>query len=149
MILGTSKTFASGTENLFFKNRIIAADFLITEIKPANIILSGANPSQYYNEPEDMKNALIQKGIDREFILDHSGDNTRASILNYKDEFQNQPLIIITQKFHAYRTILICRELNIEAEVYPAEEVSVDITNKPVIREVFARVKALIDFYLL
>lgn len=148
LILGTSKTFASGSENLFYKNRIKAGVELIKKIEPERVILSGSHPSDYYNEPLDMRNSLFENGLDTSnYILDGKGNDTFSSIKNYKDRFGEEKLIIITQKFHAYRTLLICRKFKVNAKVYPAEDVSVDITNKPVIREVFARIDALFNFY--
>lgn len=149
MVLGTSKKFASGSENLYFKNRMLAVQKLMEISSPKEIILSGSNPSIYYNEPKDMKFALSELGVDStHFLIDAEGNNTFESLLNYSRKFQNDSLVIITQTFHAYRTLLICKQLKIKALVYPAEEVSADITNKPLIREAFARVKALWEFYL-
>ncbi len=149
MVLGTSKKFASGSENLYYKNRMMAVKDLIEKSNPKNLILSGSNPSVYYNEPRDMKMSLAELGIDTiNFIIDTHGDNTFESLKNYSRKYQKDSLIIITQTFHAYRTLLICKQLKINAMVYPAEEVSADITNKPLVREVFARVKALWEFYL-
>lgn len=149
MILGTSKKFASGSENLYYKNRILAAKELMELSNPKRLILSGSNSSVYYNEPRDMKLSLFEMGIDSsQFLIDAEGNNTFESLKNYSQNYYGDSLIIITQVFHAYRTILICKQLKINAMVYPAEEVSADITNKPLIREVFARVKALWEFYL-
>ncbi|MEQ9313487.1 MAG: ElyC/SanA/YdcF family protein [Cytophagales bacterium] len=149
MVLGTSKKFASGSENLYYKNRMMAVKDLMKKSSPKFIILSGSNPSVYYNEPRDMKLSLSELGIDSlNFIIDSHGDNTFESLKNYSQNYEKDSLIIITQTFHAYRTLLICKQLNINAMVYPAEEVSADITNKPLVREVFARVKALWEFYL-
>lgn len=149
LVLGTSKRFASGGENLFYKNRIVAAKNVIDSMDPGKIILSGSHPSDYYNEPLDMQRSLEELGFEAsKFILDEAGENTFASLQNYAEKYRSDSLIIITQKFHAYRCILISKQLGINAVVYPAGAVSVDITNKPAIREVFARVYALWNIYL-
>jgi SanA protein len=149
IVLGTSKKFASGSENLFYKNRMLATKRLLEKSNPSRIILSGSNPSVYYNEPMDMQSSLIDLGFEEStFEIDSHGNNTFESIQNYHHKYANDSLIIITQKFHAYRTLLICKQFGIKALVFPAEAVSADITNKPLVREVFARTKALWDFYL-
>jgi SanA protein len=126
-----------------------AVSVLVKKRPHTTIILSGAKQSSYYNEPKDMYRALKQAEINSAHILlDSSGNNTFESINNFVKLGLGDSLIIVTQKFHAYRAILICRYLNIESKVYEAEAVSVDVTNRPVLREVLARFAAFFQFYL-
>jgi SanA protein len=149
IVLGTSKHFASGGENLFYKNRIAAAKQVLDSLNPKHTILSGSHASEYYNEPQDMQLSLEELGFSpSDFILDENGENTYASLRNYAERYNGDSVIIVTQKFHAYRCIVISKDLGIKAVVYPAEAVSVDITNKPAIREVFARAYALWNIYI-
>lgn len=63
LLLGTSKFLRNGKLNQYFENRISATMQLYKAGKVKNIVISGDNSKKDYNEPEDMKNELIKRGI--------------------------------------------------------------------------------------
>src|ERR1700690_305276 len=63
LLLGTSK-FVNKHVNPFYSYRIQAAAALIKDHKIKYLIISGDNGSKYYNEPERMREDLVNDGID-------------------------------------------------------------------------------------
>ena len=61
LVLGTSHKLINGGDNPFFHNRIDMAAHLYKMGKINHFILSGDNRSKFYNEPLEMKKALIKK----------------------------------------------------------------------------------------
>lgn len=149
LVLGTSKSTRYGNDNLFFKDRIKAAADLYHGGKVKHIIVSGDNRTAYYNEPQDMLEALVSLDVPTEDVtLDYVGLRTLDSIVRCKKIFDQNNIIIVTQKFHAYRAIFIANHYNIESQVYAANYESHAFASL-LIREIVARSLAVIDLYLL
>jgi SanA protein len=150
LVLGTSKRLLSGAPNPFFNERIAAAASLYREGKVSHFLLSGDNRTRYYNEPEEMRKALINQGIPGEMItLDYAGLRTLDSIVRSKEIFGQNKIIIVTQPFHCYRALFISRYFNIDAVAFLIEGNSIDSSLKTEVREWLARSKAILDLYVL
>ena len=149
LLLGTSKHLRNGSKNEFFYNRIDATVELFSRNKIKYIIISGDNSTQYYNEPIDMKNELIRRGIPSDKIfLDYAGFRTFDSVIRAKEIFGQTTFIIISQKFHNERAVYIARRNGIEAFGFNAKDVDAYKGFKTKIREYFARDKVFIDILL-
>jgi SanA protein len=150
LLLGTSKNLSNGRNNLYFSNRIQAAVELYKAGKTDYFIISGDNSRKNYNEPQDMKEALIGYGVPENIIfLDFAGFRTFDSVVRCKEIFGQQQITIISQKFHTARAVFIARQYNIEAIGFNAADVNQYAGIKTNIREVFARVKLFIDLFLI
>jgi SanA protein len=150
LVLGTSNKLRNGSTNPFFENRIKAAAELFHEGKVSHFILSGDNRSIYYNEPMDMKKALIVLGVpDSAITLDYAGLRTLDSIVRSKEIFGQNKITIITQPFHSYRALFISNFYDIEAVALVAQEPNNDAAFNIYVREYFARTKAVLDLYIL
>ena len=68
VVLGTSKFYAKGTPNLYYKYRLEAAVQLINKGKAKKLLVSGDNKTPYYNEPKVMLNDLYNMGIPKNII---------------------------------------------------------------------------------
>jgi len=146
LLLGTSKFLKSGKPNEFFFNRIDAAVRLYNENKIKYIIISGDNSHKSYNEPRDMKNELIKRGIPDTCIhLDYAGFRTLDSVVRAKEIFGQSSFIVISQKFHNERAVFIARKKGIKAYGYNAKDVSAYKGFKTKVRELIARDKAMLD----
>lgn len=149
LVLGTSKRLSNGLPNQYFYNRIKAAVDLHKAGKIDRIIISGDNGSKYYNEPQDMKEALIERGLPEEVIyLDYAGFRTLDSVIRCKEIFGQNQITVISQKFHNARAVFIARHHHIEAVGYNARDVEKAAGFKTNAREVLARVKLFIDLYV-
>ncbi len=146
LLLGTNKKLRNGNDNLYFKYRIDACLELFRSGKVSHILISGDNGSKEYNEPQDMKNELISRGIPEEKItLDYAGFDTYDSVLRAKKIFGQDAFIVVSQKFHNQRAVYIARRNGINAYGYNALDVKKMNGLKTKIREFFACVKAYIE----
>ena len=150
ILLGTSRYLSSGLTNQYFQYRIAAAAELYKAGKVKYIIASGDNSRKAYSEPEDMKQALLEKGIpDSAIVLDYAGFRTFDSIIRGKEIFGQASFIIISQPFHNERAVYIARHNGIEAVGFNARDVTARNGFKTRVREVLARVKLLLDIHVL
>ena len=146
LLLGTNKNYSNGNPNKYFYNRIDAAVELYNARKIKYIIASGDNSLPGYNEPEQMKEELIAKGIPEENIfLDFAGFRTLDSVVRSNEIFNQDDIIIISQKFHNQRAIYIAEKYGIEAFGFNAKDVNSNNISKTQIREYFARLKVFLD----
>ena len=100
LLLGTSPKLKSGNNNLYFDYRIDAAVELYKAGKINYILISGDNRKEEYNEPEEMKKALMQKGVpEKSIYLDYAGFRTLDSVVRAKEVFGQTRLTIILNDF--------------------------------------------------
>lgn len=150
LVLGTSNKLTNGLPNPFFNNRIATAATLYKEGKVTHFILSGDNRTIYYNEPSEMRKALLKWGVpDSVITLDYAGLRTLDSIVRCKEIFGQDKIIIITQPFHSYRALFISHYYNMDAVAIIAQEPIEEAVFKVYFREYFARTKAILDLYIL
>lgn len=150
LVLGTSHRLVSGKPNPFFFNRMETAAALYHQNKIAHFLLSGDNRTRYYNEPMEMRKALMSAGVpDSVITLDYAGLRTLDSIVRSKEIFGQNKIIIITQPFHAYRALFISNYYNIDAVALVAEEPGQEQALRIYVREYLARTKAILDLYIL
>lgn len=150
MVLGTSNRTRSGAENQHFLARMDAAASLYHSGKVQHLILSGDNMTPYYDEPKMMKVELISRGIpDYSITLDTAGFRTLESVARLKEVFGVNTCTIISERYHIYRALFISRRYGLDAIGYAAPDVAFGYGLRSRSREVLARVKAVIDLYLL
>ena len=123
---------------------------LFKEGKIKYIILSGNNDSEYYNEPSDMKKALIKLGVPESVLtLDYAGYRTFDSVVRCKEVFNQENITIISQNFHNARALYICAHEGINAVAFAAQDVPDGYSFRTLIREYLARPLAMLDVHLL
>ena len=145
-MLGTRKTLASGYQNLYYSYRIEAAEKLFKAGKIKYILISGDNSRKEYDEPTDMRDDLVARGIPLEKIyLDYAGFRTLDSIVRADKIFGQKELTIISQPFHNERAIFISNKKGIKSVGFNAKDVSTRYGFKTMLREKLARVKMLLD----
>lgn len=97
-----------------------------------------------------MRDALIDRGIPASALtLDYAGLRTLDSFARAKKVFGLNRLTIVTDDFHAARSIFLARHFDIEASAYCGMPVPLRWSAKTRLREVGARCKALLDLYVL
>ncbi len=149
LVLGTSRYLRSGGSNPYFRYRIDAAAQLYHADKIEYILVSGDNSLDSYNEPKLMKEALEESGVPANRIFaDYAGFRTLDSVVRSKEVFGQEKLTIITQEFHGRRAVFIGRHKGIDATAFAAGSVPTEFGFKVLVREVFARVKAVLDIYV-
>jgi SanA protein len=147
LLLGTAKYLKNGLLNYYYQYRIEAAEALLKSGKIKYLVISGDNSTVEYNEPETMKQDLIQKGIDSNLIyLDYAGFRTFDSIVRLREIFGQTSTTIISQPFHNERAIFIAGKENVQAIGFNARDVTGNPGLRVQLREKLARVKVYIDY---
>lgn len=152
LVPGTAKTTAGGWPNLYFEGRVDAAAKLYHVGKIKKILISGDNSRKNYDEPTDMKNALIERGVPENVItLDYAGFRTLDTVVRAKNVFGKKKFLVITQWGHAERAVYIARKHGIEAIGFYAEEPNHIpwLVKKNRSREVLAAIAAWLDVNIL
>jgi len=147
LVLGASKHLRGGYPNPYFYNRIYAAKELYDAGKVKAFVMSGDNSRKEYNEPEDMRNALVELGVPDSIIyLDYAGFRTLDSVVRMNKIFGQKSFIVVSQKFHNERAVFLAQYYDLEAYGYNAKDVALGRSSyKTKIREKFARVKVFVD----
>lgn len=149
LVLGTSAKLIGGTPNPYFEDRIKAAATLYKLGKAKAFLLSGDNRTKYYNEPVEMRKALVKAGVPAEVItLDYAGLRTLDSMVRCKEIFGQNKVVLVTQPFHSYRAIFIGDFYQMDVVAWRTDT-QIDGTQKVKLREYFARAKAVLDLYVL
>ncbi|RJT46825.1 outer membrane permeability protein SanA [Rahnella woolbedingensis] len=148
VVLGTAKYYRTGVINQYYLYRIQGAINAYNSGKVKYLLLSGDNAQQSYNEPSTMRRDLIAAGIPAsDIVLDYAGFRTLDSIVRTRKVFDTNDFIIITQRFHCERALFIALHMGIQAQCFavPSPKNMLSVRS----REIFARLGALTDLYLL
>jgi SanA protein len=150
LVLGATPK-VDGRDNVFFTGRIQAAADLYHAGRLRFLIVSGDNSKNGYDEPSEMKAALIAKGVAAHHIYcDYAGFRTLDSIVRAHRVFGQEKFTIISQAFHNPRALYIARRHGlVDCVAYNAPGASTGSTFKMHLRELAARVWAILDVELL
>ncbi len=150
LVLGTSKKIGPDRPNLHFRYRMQAAADLYNSGKVKHLIVSGSHDSAYYNEPADMTKALQELGVPESAITrDESGFRTLDSVVRASKVFGQNSYTVITDDFHIGRAIFLAKRYNLDVVGYSSKRVDPTVSATSRVREVFARVKAVLDVCVL
>ena len=150
LVLGTAKKTSRGNPNLHFNQRIEAAAELFKSGKVRHLLVSGDNSVKNYDEPTDMRDALVEAGVPREAIsCDYAGFRTLDSVLRAKTVFGLTNFTIVTEEFHCPRSVWIARRHGLDVVAFAAPDLSARWSARVKIREALARVWCAIDLYVL
>lgn len=103
------------------------------------LLMSGDHGSMYYNEVAVMKNYAIKAGVPSEDIfMDHAGFSTYESMYRAKNIFKAKKIIIVTQKYHLYRSLYVAKKLGLDVYGVAAEDIKYSGQTYRDLREVLA-----------
>ncbi len=149
LIPGCNKYISKGVINKFYQERIYAGVMLFNSGKIDYILVSGDNAHASYDEPREMKNSLIDAGIPKEKIYsDYAGFRTLDTIVRAKEVFQLERVTFISQSFQNQRGVFIGNHKGIQVKAFNAGEPGVKYSIKTNTREMFAKIKMLIDLFI-
>lgn len=150
LVLGCSERLGDGRSNLFFRRRMAAAAELYRAGKVDYLLVSGDNSRPGYDEPSDMRRALVRAGVpSSRIVLDYAGFRTLDSVLRAKEVFGLTRFTVISQRFHAVRAVFLARQHGIEAYGYAAADVGGADGARVQLRELFSRAFAVLDVSVL
>ncbi len=150
VVLGTSKKRENGQPNLHYERRMDAAAELFRRRTVRHILVSGAVDGAYYNEPRDMTESLLARGVPESAISrDTAGFRTLDSVVRAHESFGLERCLIVSDGWHVPRALYIARHAGLEAEGIAAAEIPLAQSFKARTREWFARVLVVLDVHLL
>lgn len=141
LVLGASVT-SKKEPSPALKERLEKALELYRSGKVQKIIVSGDNSKLYYDEVSVMKNYLLRKKVrSQDIFMDHAGVNTWNSILHTKYIYGAKNTIIVTQRYHLTRALMIADLIHLNAYGYAADMGLYNSGWSSEFREFFARIK--------
>ena len=147
LVLATGRLMENGRVNQHFVRRVDAAAALYHAGKVQRLILSG---DKAHDEPMELKRALLDRGVpESALVLDNYGLRTLDSVVRARDVFHCGDLTIISERFHDFRALFLCRYYGISAVAYAPPDLSFRWMIRSSARESLARVKAVLDLYVL
>ena len=151
LVLGTGKVTARGNLNLHFTQRMEAAAALYHAGKVRRLLVSGDNHIAGYDEPTDMRDALVAAGVPATAIIcDYAGFRTLDSVMRAKIVFGLARCTIVSEEFHCPRALWIAQRHGLDAVAFAAPDVKSRRWSWRVkAREQAARVWCGIDLYVL
>jgi SanA protein len=147
LVLATGKSIEQGRVNQHFLRRVDAAAALYHAGKVKRLILSG---DKGHDEPMEMKRALLLRGVpESALVLDNYGLRTLDSVVRARDVFKCGKLTVISERFHDFRALFLSRYYGVDAVAYAPQDLPFRWMVRPMTRECLARVKAVLDLYVL
>lgn len=149
IVLGTSPR-SGQWRNPFFENRMDAAAELYRAGRVRHLLVSGDNHRHGYDEPTEMRNALVRRGVPASAVtLDYAGFRTLDTMARARSVFGLKKATVITDDFHQPRALFLASAFGLEAVGYPSARVPFKWSKKTLAREVASRVWACLDVYVL
>ncbi|MGB5943545.1 MAG: ElyC/SanA/YdcF family protein [Leeuwenhoekiella sp.] len=142
LVLGASVK-SNGQLSTMLRDRVQSTLLLYRAGKVQRFLLSGDNGTTFYNEPQAMKNYLLEHNVpEKDIFLDFAGFDTYDSVYRASYIFEVDHAIIITQQFHLKRAVYIARKMGLNYYGYEADRR--DYPSKTIngLRELIANVKA-------
>ncbi|MFW5760690.1 MAG: SanA/YdcF family protein [Cyclobacteriaceae bacterium] len=147
LLLGTNKKLRTKEgDNLYYIYRINATVELYKSGKVDKIVISGDNTGDY-NEPQDMMNDLVRRGVPkRDIEIDYAGFRTLDSMVRLRYHFGVEDVIVISQLFHLERALFLGWFYGVDVQGFQAEG---DMTKRMWQREALAKPKVILDIFVM
>ncbi len=127
-------------------DRVLQAVALYKTHKIEKIIMSGDDGALRDDEVTYMRQRAIEEGVPESVVeIDPHAYRTYLTCFRSKYEFYVGEMLVITQNFHLPRTLYLCNQLGIKTIGLSADLREYRGMWKAEIREVLARVKAVLE----
>ena len=150
VVMGCAPKLRGGRDNAYFTARIAAAAELWRAGKVEALVVSGDNHVEWYDEPSEMKAALVAAGVPEDRIAcDYAGFRTLDSVVRAKTIFGLDSFLVVSQDFHVRRAIFLGRCKGLDVRGCAARGVPFGrLSSRTIVREPLARVAAVLDVLL-
>jgi vancomycin permeability regulator SanA len=92
------------------------ADLYLTG-RVERLIFSGTARGETYDEPGSMRDLALELGVPAHAILlDRGGFRTRETCQRARDIYGVRQALLVSQRYHLPRALILCESLGIEAE---------------------------------
>lgn len=114
LVLGAGVRNGKPTDML--ADRLLTAIDLYNKKVAPKIIMSGDHSKKDYDEVNIMKAFAIEHGVpSSDIFMDHAGLSSYESVYRAKEIFEAKKIVIVTQKYHLYRSLYIANKLGVKA----------------------------------
>jgi len=140
-----------GSPTPVLQDRVQTAVELYFAGKVEKILMSGDNRFLDYNEPGAMFNYARALGVPSDdIVLDFAGRRTYDTCYRAKAIFGLEEAVLVTQRFHLPRAILLCSQLGIQAQGVPSDQRTYRRSSRAIwsARETIATFTAFIDLWV-
>jgi SanA protein len=115
LVLGAG-LWPDGSLTPILADRVATAADLYRTGKVEKLLCSGDNPRVDYNEPAAMKAYAVRLGVPEEdVVLDYAGRRTYDSCYRARAILGVEEAVVVTQRFHAARSLYTCEALGLGA----------------------------------
>ncbi len=123
IVLGTAPYGDAGQRFRTLSRRLQAAYDLWSHGKARYLIVSGNRIDDGYDEPSRMRDGLAALGVPTAFVyLDPLGTRTWESMVRAREIYGLRQTIVVSERDHLARALLIARDIGIDAWGYAAED---------------------------
>ena len=142
-----AKLNKDGSPGIYLKDRLDMALDLYFNDKIDVIVLSGERLNPNFNEIDVMEKYILDNGVPiNHTYLDTGGLDTYSTVYRIKNIFQFNQVVYISQNFHLSRAILIGKLTGVDCIGFNADRTKYKNLSNHKLREVFANIKAMLDF---
>jgi len=135
-----------GRPTTVLADRLTAAAELYHMGRVQNILVSGSSSPEGYDESGSMRDYAIELGVPADAILtDDGGDRTFLTCLRAHNRFGIDSALLVTQRYHLPRALILCDAVGIHADGVNADLRSYRAERFWSVRESFATLRALWD----
>ncbi len=128
--------------SLMLEDRLKAGIILYDNKVSEKLVMSGDHGRKEHDEVNIMKNYAMELDIPSDDIfMDHAGFSTYDSLYRLKYIFGAKSVVIVSQKYHLYRSLYIAKSLGLDAYGYAAEDIKYYGDTYRELREILARDK--------
>lgn len=150
LVLGTSKTVRSGRTNVHWRGRMDAAAALYKAGRVQRFLVSGDNRRTDYNEPRDMRDGLMERGVPEGVItLDLAGLRTLDSVIRAKEIFGVTECVIVSDDYHLPRALWLADRRGMTVSGFHGPPLPWSLSGITRAREWLARFNATLDEWVL
>ena len=147
IVLGCAPLGPSGAPNRYFEARLDACAARYAQGGLKRIIVSGEVSSRA-DEPVAMARGLVARGIpDALIVRDPEGLRTLASVRRAKQVYGVSRAVVVSQRFHNLRAIVLGRRFGLDLVGLNAEQPGGRARRKMQLREVASRLRMLWDLW--
>ena len=113
---------ADGTPSNMLEDRLNGAIEIYKKGIAPKIILSGDCSGEDYDEVSAMKKFCIDNGVpESDIIRDDKGFSTYETMDNVVREMGYKRVMVVTQKYHIYRSVYLARQMGAEADGFATD----------------------------
>ena len=133
-----------GRPTTVLADRVSTAVSLYQQGKVKTLLMSGSSNASGYDEAAAMLEFALSLGVPQEDILvDSEGDRTYLTCARAKNIFGVERALLVTQRYHLPRALILCDALSIESDGIAADLRPYSAQTIWSVREVGATYRAL------